>query len=419
MKHSWHPAWDREIRIRTRWSRWSRALGLSLLAAMPVALGAVVAWRRGVIDVLWTPAYIFPVLFLQALVWGALWIRSRSGAGELRASAEELELVRRGLSSGLIHGVGSRVVLSEVSSVALMDRPEGKAIVFSRKDREPWVVCLGLDRSGGILAFLHRLPQDVVGLTAAADCLAGILPAGEYERLSRSDHTPGTANFDRLLACHEALGCWQSASDQILALAEVSPTKDDLERLWQVDRMRLSFAGLYAFLTRAAKVIPEVVAADRLRLAMALGFRREVEELLADARRVERLPASLEALPLDVWERASRSGAPFRSGLLHSFVPQGHVSLSTNSVDLGGGRVLPLEFVVAVMARPGFIGLRTVVLFDLWGQRHEVPTRVLDRDADQWIGALRLLAPHIMELREGPWASSSRSLALVSRLESS
>ena len=230
----------------------------------------------------------------------------------------------------------------------------------------------------------------------------------------------GGPDFERLLACHEALGCWHLASEQILSLAEAAgPTGDDLERLWRSERMRLSVTRLYAFLNRAAQVIPDVVAADRLRLALALGLRREVEDMLADAHRVERLPESLAALPLNVWESAKKSGAPFRSGLLHSFVPQGHVSLDARSVDLGGGRVLPLEFVVAVIARPGFIGVRSIVLFDIWGQRHEVPSRALDRDPDAWVATLRHLAPHVLELWEGFVPSPRRSLALADRLRAS
>ena len=87
-------------------------------------------------------------------------------------------------------------------------------------------------------------------------------------------------------------------------------------------------------------------------------------------------------------------------------------------MDLGGGRVLPFEFVVAIMARPGFVGNRSVVLFDLWGQRHEVPSRLVDRDPDAWVCALRKAAPHVMELHEQGHVSVKRSRELVARLRS-
>jgi hypothetical protein len=241
-----------------------------------------------------------------------------------------------------------------------------------------------------------------------------VLSPAEYADLARRLRGTGPENPDwqRLLDCHEALGCWILAAEQLWTQVRTgTPDLELLARLHRVERMRLSYSALLTFVERVAPLMPEdpLLQADRLRLALALRFRHYARDAM------ERLTAmasesvdDIHPAPLDDWRMVEKHRPPFGRSI--PVMSQRRYHMQDGKLVASSGGSMPLAMLTAFMPVRGFAGIRLLRLYDAWGQHHDVELSAgTPGGLEHW--AIRLMdqAPHVMELHdESTWSLGLR-----------
>ena len=141
-------------------------------------------------------------------------------------------------------------------------------------------------------------------------------------------------------------------------------------------------------------------------VSMALRIRSITEHALSSLER----PALNCQLPLTRWRKNLQGPPPVKAALPVVAARRYRLDLEHRTLRMGIDEGLALDDLVALLRRRGFTGTRSILIYDLWGQRHEIPPSSTDDALDDLATALLTAAPHILEIHEErSWSLGSRS----------
>ncbi|MCD6498709.1 MAG: hypothetical protein J7M25_10485 [Deltaproteobacteria bacterium] len=408
-----HPAWKVESVRRRRPLVWLVSTLIAVLVGGLVGLLFGIIGDRDALSVLAAPGLLGPFSFLAIVIVAALFLKWR--AKRLKGSVQEdrIDLVPTSSARFLLRSDSVHLEAADVSDVVVMDRPSGRELVLVSHET---FIRLPLGRVFGfrLESFLRSVPGP--GSERALEVLASLSDA---ERAAATVGDGSAESMRRAVGICSTMGCWSLADKGLSALLDMLPIRDVIEDLWRVERMHLAYMGLYRFLDRLMaheavfahdEDLRGRIFADWIRINLAFGFHRVADAFL---RRLLDDDLAVGELPLDRWKFARQSGPTVRARTF-GFLSQGRCRIEEGAVAFVDGRKLDLGILAAVMPHLGFVGVRSVSLYDVWGQRHDVQSGQVTGALEDWVVALRLAAPHLLELHD-QWAWSVGSRRLVRR----
>lgn len=398
---------ERRVRSRPRLIA-SGIVTILLLALLAVALYTLASYGAGWRSFL-HPGLLGPVGLLVVLLAAALLAKWR--ARNIRIEHDDGSLTRKpSLAARLIAGEKSgHVEVEEVSRGSIVARPDSVFVVLEQSEN---IVALPtcLAPTGFLRSVGERLPDSCAGRQEVMQSIDRLSPPSDYTKLAaerdrlRLDSKEG----GRLATAYEDLGCWLLLSRWLWGQVEHGPVSRQLVvAIWRAERMRLPYAPLLSFLDVVGPALSDEpgVVADRLRIALAFRFKGVANEHLTLAEKMgldrgasTRSP-TVPPLPIEEWRRSKKSPPGLRPGL--PLVSHRRFRLEEGGLLVGARRDrIPLSHLVAMACRWGFAGIRSLLVFDAWGQRHEITSGSTFEDLRTFSLRLRALAPHVMEIHE-------------------
>ena len=405
---------------KAEWARRRRPVVWLVSVLVAILVGGLVGLLLGIIggqdalSVLGSPGLLGPFVLLAIVILSALILRWRANRLQGAVQADRVDLVPTASARFLLRSRWVHLEANDVSRVVVMDRPSGREFVLV--SAETFVrLPLGRDLGPQFEPFLHSVPGQAA--TEALDVLVS-LPDSDDVVVALEEGS--SESIRQAVGACASMGCWSLADQGLSALLDRASARGLIRDLWRVERMHLAYMALYRFLDRlmaheAVLVddddLRDDIFADWLRVNLAFGFRRVGDAFL---RRLLHDGLKVGGLPLERWKFARQAGPTVRARTF-GFLSQGRCQIDEGVVAFVDGRKLDLDIVAAVMPHLGFVGVRSVSLYDVWGQRHDVQAGQIAGALEDWVVELRLAAPHLLELHD-QWAWSVGGRRLVRRV---